>query len=162
MPSFPKTLATIQGCDILLHADGHCTLVADADVDCDGSGGNPEHDPFFQPDTSLHHEGKALNAYEVPWIVLPPVALALVKPMVLGCKAAVLNRETCRMEFGVVGDIGPRAKVGEVSVEMARRLGLKFNPNTGGTSDLRQILYMWWPGLPAEVDGKTYTLQPRR
>lgn len=157
-----RTIATIQGCDIILHNDGRCSMLADADIDCDGSGGNPDNDPYFQPDTSLHHDGKALNAYKVPFMVLPPSALLKVIPIVLGCKCRVHYRETGEIEDGVVGDIGPTFKVGELSVEYAKRIGMPHNPNHGGTSDFRMVLYEWWPGVPAMVDGIQYHLQPYR
>ena len=161
-----KTIATIQGCAIFAHVHKtgniHCSMLADGDIDCDGSGGNPDHDPYFQPDTSLHHDGKPLNAYKVPFIVLPPAALSGVGPQVLGCSCKVYDRETDLWVDGVVGDIGPRFKVGEISVEMARRLGMPNNPNTGGTSDFNRLLYVWYPGVPAVVDGITYKLQNYR
>lgn len=157
-----KVIATIQGCEILLHADGHCSMLADADIDCDGSGGDLDHDRYFKPDTSLHYNGKALNAYTTPFIVLPPVAIHAVGPIVLGCLALVFNRESGIMTYGVVGDVGPRAKVGEVSVNMAMRVELPHNPNTGGTSDFRQMLYLWWPGRAATIDNKTFQLQASR
>lgn len=157
-----RLIVTIQNCHIFEHKSKECSLLADADIDCDGSGGNPDGDPYFQPDTSLHHNGKPLNAYEVPFIVLPPAALTGVGPMVLGCECWVLNRETGLWAVGVVGDIGPRTKVGELSVAMARAIGLPSNPNTGGTSNFEQILYRWKPGVPAVVNGVTYKLQAYR
>lgn len=155
-----KTLATIQGCEALLHGDGHCSMLADADIDCDGSGGNPDNDPYFQPGTTYHYQGKALNAYKVPFIVLPPSLIKGVAPVVLGCKARVLYRETGLIAYGIVGDVGPRTKVGELSVQMARRIGMPSNPNTGGTDDFRLCLYEWWPGQTVSIDGITYPLQP--
>jgi hypothetical protein len=128
-------------------------------IDCDGSGGNPDGDPYFQPDTSLHHNGKALNAYEVPFIVVPPAVINCVGPVVLGCMAAVINLETGDSTPAVVGDVGPGDKIGEASCECADRVGLDGNPNHGGC-DENCIRYMIWPGVPAEVDGVTYALQP--
>ena len=155
-----KLIATIQNCNIWQGTDGRCWMVADADIDCDGSGGNPDHDPYFQPDTSLHdHEGKALNAYTVPFIVLPPAAMLGVTGRVLGCRARVHYLETGKIAEAVVGDQGPRLKVGELSVECARRLGMPSNPNAGGCQDFSLVLYEWWPGFPAVVDGVIYPLQ---
>lgn len=154
-----KVLDVIQGCEILVHDDGHLSYVAKATIDCDGSGGNPDNDPYFQPDTSLHRNGQALNAYRENFIVVPPSIINGVRPIVLGCKAAVLYRETGKMIDAVVGDIGPRRKLGELSVAAARALGMSGNPNTGGEDDFRQVVYLLWPGIAAVVDGVQYNLQ---
>lgn len=158
-----RTLAIIQNRPIYLHiglsGDVHCSLLADADIDCDGSGGNPDQDPYFQPDTAYHHEGKPLNAYEIPYIVLPSVAITGVAEQVLGCRCEIYNRETGLYAVGLVGDIGPRFKVGELSVAMAKAVGLPSNPNTGGTSNFDQILYTWYPGQTVRLGEIKYALQ---
>lgn len=69
-------------------------FVADCDVDADGSGGNPYHDPYFQPDTSYHLNGKALNPHKVPFIVVPSSIIKAVKPVVLGCRAKMTYLKT--------------------------------------------------------------------
>ncbi len=151
-------LDTIQGCEILLTDDGDgevVTFTADADIDCDGSGGNPHHDPFFQPDTRLHNHGKALNAEEERYVVVPPVVLQKTKGIVMGSKALCRNKKNGLTAWGVVGDSGPRKKIGEVSVAMAEALGLDGNPNHGGT-DEHIIEYTVFVGRVAEG----YTLQP--
>ena len=51
--------------------DGSCHMFADYDVDVDGSGSS-HGDPYFQPDTTLHRAGKALNSDLENFIVLPP------------------------------------------------------------------------------------------
>lgn len=155
-----RILDVIQGVEIIQHEDGHVSFLADASVDCDGSGGNPDNDPYFQPDTTLHNEGKALNAYQESFIVVPPVVVRRVVPVVMGCKARVLYRKTGIYQDAVVGDLGPTQKIGEVSVFLARLLGMSGNPNTGGESDMRMVLYEVWPGTPAIVNGVTYQLQP--
>lgn len=156
-----RKIGSIQDCDIFEDEYGKVHFIADADVDCDGSGGNPHNDPFFQDDTTLHQDGVALNAEVVPFIVVPPLIIKGVKGIVMGCQAKVFNGRTKMSTVAVVGDIGPTRKVGEVSCECARRLGLSGNPNTGGTDD-PVILYELWPGQPAVVDGITYTLQPHK
>lgn len=134
-------------------------FTADADVDCDGLGGNPHHDPYFQPDTKLHHNGKALIAEEVPYIVVPPSVIKKTKGIVMGCRAQVTLLDTQQTIMAVVGDEGPTAKVGEMSVAACERLGLNGNPNNGGIS-YYGIHYRIFPGIPATVDGVTYELQP--
>lgn len=154
-----ETIAIIQGCPIVLERmpDGSekVTFTADADIDCDGTGGNPHRDPYFQSDTTLHNHGKALCAEKENYVVVPPVVRQKTKGIVLGCMVGCVNTKNGKTAWGVVGDIGPRTKVGEVSVAMAEALGLSGNPNTGGTSE-HIIQYTIFVGQAAEG----YTLQP--
>ncbi len=161
-----KTIAVIQGCPIYEAADGRCWMTADADIDCDGvdDGGSPNneyHDPYYQPDTSLHNNGQALNALTERYMVLPPAAINGVKGVVLGCQCRVHYLQTGIIKDGVVGDVGPSSKVGELSVAFAQGLGMPHNPNTGGESSFAMVVYEWWPGVPAFVDGVHYHLQPK-
>lgn len=128
-------------------------------IDCDGSGGNPDDDPYYQSDTSLHHNGKALNPYTVPFIVVPPAVRNGVEPVVMGCMAFVANLETGEVTQAVVGDQGPADKIGEASCQCAERVGLDPDPNSGGT-DTRTVRYIIFPGQAAIVDGIHYELQP--
>lgn len=153
------TIDTIQECPIFLQSDDTgaevVVFIADADIDCDGTGGNPHHDPYFQPDTRLHNHGKALCAETERYVVVPPVIIAKTKGIVMGCKAICYNQKTGLKADGVVGDSGPRSKIGEVSVAMAEAIGLSGDPNHGGT-DEHVIQYTLYPGVAA--DG--YSLQP--
>lgn len=150
---------SILAVDVLTEL-GKLFFVADLDVDCDGSGGNPDHDPYFHPDTSYHYQGEALNAYEVPFIVLPKSVINSVLPVVLGCRARITNLKTGQSTECVVGDVGPSKKLGEASPEACRRVGINGNPNTGGVDSYNGVLYEVWPGVPAVIDGITYPLQP--
>lgn len=158
-------IGTIQGCDIVLFVDSVTgqeivTFTADMDVDCDGSGGNPFHDPYFQPDTRLHYKGHALHAEVVPYVVVPPLILAKTKGKVLGsmCYCENINQHGKPSVAAVVGDSGPRNKIGEGSPALCERLGLDPNPNHGGTSD-HIIRYTIMVGVPAAIDGIVYDLQ---
>jgi Fungal chitosanase of glycosyl hydrolase group 75 len=128
-------------------------------IDCDGSGGNPDNDPYFQPETSLKNKGKSLNAYKTAFIVVPPFVIGCVKPIVMGCQAAVINLQNGLVTPAVVGDCGPTKKIGEASCKCAEDIGLDGDPNSGGT-EKKIVRYMIWPGIPALVDGITYKLQP--
>lgn len=128
-------------------------------VDADGDGGNVWNDPDFQADTTLHHDGRPINSNKVPGIVLPPKVILAVPGIVLGCKCRALNTINNKEAFGVVYDVGPHEKIGEASVEMARRLGVPESPVTGG-EERHIIFYEFFPGVPAEVDGITYILHP--
>lgn len=160
-----KVLAIIQGCPIYLHDDGHVSFFADADIDCDGvdANGNPNNiynDPYYQPDTTLKHNGKSLNALTEAYIVVPPAIVRLVGPVVMGCQARVHYRQTSELAYAVVGDIGPSKKVGEISVRCAQKVKMPSNPNSGGEDNMEMVLYELWPGKAAVVDGIQYQLQP--
>jgi hypothetical protein len=137
-------------------------FVADADIDADGSGGNPDHDPYFQPDTTLHGpDGRALNANQVPFAVVPPQVIQKTQGIVLGSECLVTNTITKRQVLCVVGDVGPTSKVGEISVAAARAIGVPPNPVHGGES--RKVIdYEVRVGKPATINGVRYKLQPYR
>ncbi len=130
-------------------------------IDDDGSD-NRWHDPCWAADTSLHlpakpnPDGKPIDAAFVPYVVVPPAIIHGVGPIVLGCQARVTFRDT--VVNAVVADIGPHKKLGEGSVELARRLGIKSSPISGG-DEKHEIFFELWPGTPAIVDGKKYELQ---
>lgn len=160
------TLQVIQGCRIEYARDifGHefVYFTADADIDCDGSGGNPDHDPYFQPDTSLHGpDGHALNAYHVPFVVVPPVVCTRTQGKVLGAECLLTNTVNGRKVLCVVGDIGPTRKIGEISPAAAIAIGLNPNANHGGTS-MHVIDYEIRINKPAVINGVAYHLQPYR
>jgi hypothetical protein len=77
----------------------------------------------------------------------------------MGCDAQVTNTLNGRQTYAVVGDIGPRKKLGEISCACASAIGLNPSPVIGGI-DEHVIVYVIWPGKAAVVDGKTYHLQP--
>ena len=160
-----KILGTLQSCQIVENDDRTVSWTHGANIDNDGiqEPGDPipenvDHDPYHQGDTSLHYQGRPLDPQIVPYIVVPPLVIHGVRGIVMGCHATVTNQTNGKTTQAVVGDIGPRTKIGELSCECARRLGLSGNSNTGGTDD-HIIHYQIWPGVPAIVDGRTYTLQ---
>ncbi|MEI6598301.1 MAG: hypothetical protein WCL22_04590, partial [bacterium] len=110
-----KLLATIknEGFESCIYeeADGRVHFLGDFDVDCDG-GSNPHHDPCWQPDTTLHLNGKPIDAETVPFIVVPPVIVKSVIGIVMGCLAQVTNTRNGKSVLAVVADLGPSKKVG--------------------------------------------------
>jgi hypothetical protein len=151
-------IATIEGEDITVGNDGIIRYRSKAAIDGDGSGSS-HGDPDFQNDTSLHFQGAALNADHVPYIVVPPAIIQGVAQIVLGSKATVSYKgSTCD---AVVGDIGPHAKLGEISIACAAALGIPSSPTEGG-EDRHLVDYAISPGVPAVVNGITYQLQAWR
>lgn len=155
-----RTIAIIEKVLIAERSDGVVHYIANAAIDCDGSD-NRHNDPCWQADTSLHHNGKPIDAESVPYVVVPPAIIAGVKPVVLGSLALVTNTKTGKSTKAVVADVGPRRKIGELSCECARRIGLNGNPNYGGT-DEDIIRYEIHAGTPAVIDGITYQLKPSK
>lgn len=153
-------IATIEGEPITAHDDGRVTWRSCARIDTDGSG--PMHgDPDGQSDTSLHHNGRPLNADVDRYIVVPPQIIKGVKGIVLGCQAKVTNGHTGLSTAAVVGDIGPHSKLGEISVACAKALGINPSPTRGG-EDNHVVQYEIHPGIAANVQGVQYTLKPSR
>jgi hypothetical protein len=100
-----------------------------------------------------------VDAASVPYIVLPSHWRAQATGVVLGCKATVLDTETGKTLNAGVLDFGPRAKLGEASIACAKFFGVPSSPKNGGTDDKR-FVYSFFPGIPAEINGVTYQLQP--
>jgi|SRR5882757_8737299 len=104
---------------------------------------------YKTPGMSKDDPAAYIDSETYPYIVVSPSTRNKAKGIVLGCLCKATNRETGRSSFGGVVDIGPKGRNGEVSIEMARLLGLNPNPRNGGT-DRQIILYEFWPGTPAE------------
>lgn len=151
-------IAIISGIPIWSNSDGSYSYLSAAAVDGDGIG--PSHgDPDYQNATSLRYNGQSLNADLVPWIVVPLGFSKLVLGIVLGCKGIVTNVRNGRSILAVVADEGPSNKLGEFSIYCVNNLGIDPSPTTGGTNDFT-FAVMLYPGIPAEINGIKYDLQP--
>ena len=113
-----------------------------------------EHAGFSRADPARYVDSNA-----VPFIVVPSHWRAEAQGVVLGCRATVQDTRTGQLIEAVVADFGPRAKLGEASIAVARLAGVPSSPKNGGTADLR-FIYQFWPGVAAEVDGVKYRLIP--
>ena len=152
-----RTIGTIDDRDIIERDDLSVLFFGPFAIDCDGSD-NRHHDPCWQAQTSLRHNGRPIDAEAVPYGVAPPMIVRGVRGIVLGCRGLATNLKNGMTAAFVVADVGPRSKMGEGSCELARRLGLDGNPNHGGTGE-RIIRWEFWPGVAAVVDGVAYSLQ---
>ena len=148
-------LATIEGCPITLEsAPEKVSYLAKSAIDGDGAG--PRHgDPCYQPDTALHVNGHPLNADQDRYIVIPPVVRRRTRGIVLGCRATITHTVTGLKTEAVVGDVGPAAKLGEISIAATRAIGLDPSPTHGGIS-AHVIYYEIFPGQAAPG----YQIQP--
>ena len=143
---------------VLINPDGSWELVGPGNVDGDGSGGNAEHDPDFQPDTTYHLNGKPLNARTTAFMVATRDEMDEVPGRNLGAKSRLTNIETGASVDTVVGDEGGPEDDGEMSIYAAGAVGVDANPVTGGES--RPIIhYQVWPGVEAVIviEGETVT-----
>jgi hypothetical protein len=127
---------------------------ADMDIDCDGKPSaacNTSTDPWFQPETAgVDSTGKPLDAAKLPFIVVPGVSSRWsyrAAGIRMGSVGVVIYQG--RMEYGIVGDVGPQAILGEASYAMAERLGINPNPSTGGTAS--GVSYVIFTGSSGEV-----------
>jgi hypothetical protein len=110
---------------------------ADLDVDCDGRAGarcNSRTDPYFTAATAYPgSDGRPLEAERLPYIVVPaPDDRWDHREHGIrgGSVAAVVYRG--RVRYAVVGDVGPRGVIGEGSYALAKSLGIKADPHSGG------------------------------
>ncbi len=92
-----------------------------------------------QPEDSA---ARYVDSNKIPFIVVPNVDKGRV---LLGDMAWVINRANGQASAAIIADIGPKDKLGEGSIELARRLGLNSDPKKGGTSK-NDILYIAFPG----------------
>lgn len=94
-----------------------------------------------------------VDSETVPYIVVPPLIVQQTVGAVRGCRARATYKG--KVVDCVVADLGPRTKVGEVSIALARALGIPSSPRTGG-SNVPDVLYELWPGQAAPG----FVLQP--
>jgi hypothetical protein len=110
---------------------------ADLDVDCDG-GSTPEckADRDYLPDTScVTSEGKPLDASNLPFFVLPTDSNGFkLSDYGIGCGSVGAIIYNGKVEYGILGDRGPRGVIGEASYAIAKRLGINSDPNSGGVA----------------------------
>src|SRR5262249_20650006 len=127
---------------------------ADLDVDCDGKEStacNKTTDPWFLPETAATDStGAPLDAASLPYLVVPGVSARWSfkgAGVALGNVGAVIYDG--KMEFGIVGDIGPTTIIGEASYAMASKLGINPDPKVGGTA--AEVAYVVFTGPSAAV-----------
>jgi hypothetical protein len=128
---------------------------ADLDVDCDGKMSaqcNSSTDPDFQDQTAAtDSHGDPLDAAMLPYVVVPghsgtwDYRESGLKP---GSVFAVIYQD--KVAYGVFGDIGPTAIVGEASYAMAQQLGIDPDPSTGGAET--GVAYIGFSGDAAVAD----------
>lgn len=125
---------------------------ADLDVDCDGGrGAICRADPDYLPDTSaVDSSGNPLDASTLPFIVIPlPSTRFRYADYGIRAGQIALVLYGGRMVFGIFGDAGPSAIIGEASFAMAEALGIPSSPSTGGVDS--GVTYLVFTGATARV-----------
>ena len=125
---------------------------ADLDVDCDGkmtAKCNSQTDPAYQNQTAATDSmGQALDAAALPYVVIPGKSTRFdysAAGLKMGSVFAVIFKDT--VQYGVAGDVGPTAIIGEASYRMAELLGIDPDPSIGGTDE--EVDYIGFTGTDA-------------
>lgn len=128
---------------------------ADLDVDCDGkmtAKCSLATDPDYMNQTAATDSmGDPLDAAALPFVVVPGVSTRWsyrTAGLRMGSVVAVIYGD--HLEYGVLGDVGPVAAIGEASYRMAELLTIDPDPRTGGTA--AEVAYIAFTGIAAEVD----------
>jgi hypothetical protein len=134
---------------------GFVHWTADMDIDCDGKETpecNLDTDPYFMSSTAaVDSNGDPLDSAGLPFVVLPLRSSRFdyrAAGLSMGSVFAVVYGD--RVEYGVAGDLGPSAIIGEASYAMAVSLGIDPDPSTGGTDG--DVIYIGFTGDAAEID----------
>lgn len=111
-------------------------------IDADGAGNAWRSDPWGQPSTSLRwSSGRSLDPTVTPFYVLPNGFAAKHDEVRKGDVAAVFYQG--KVAYAIYGDAGPRDKLGEGSIALARALGIPSSPRGGGTGS--GVIYVVFP-----------------
>lgn len=100
-----------------------------------------------------------VDAETIPYAVVSPLIRNAAIGVVMGCRCRMTNTLTGQSVEGPMADIGPRRKIGELSIAAARAIGIPHSPRTGG-EERRVIRYELWPGTSAKVGDVTFDLIP--
>lgn len=108
-----------------------------------------------------------VDATAVAYIVVNPIVRVGAKGIVIGCKGQITWRGISIP--AVVADVSGRATLGEASMAAVEQLlraskaysetAIKrlISPRTGGLAS--GVLFEFWPGQPARINGEIYELQ---
>ena len=109
---------------------------------------------FYVSTTSLAHKDikdianpkRYIDARTIPYIALPK-DFAERFGIGLGDVAVVINEANGRSAYAVFADVGPRGRIGEGSIALARELGIPAGPRHGQA--FNQITYLIFPASGA-------------
>jgi len=113
----------------------------------------PDGSPFNRKDPMCY-----VDAATVPFLVICPELVSAVGPIVMGCRAVLINSLNNRRIEAVVADGGNSNEMGEISLAALQRLGIAGSAR-GVETTARLLTMEIYPGVAAVVDGITYPLQ---
>jgi hypothetical protein len=121
---------------------------------------------YYVSTTSLQQGGvddprnprKYIDATRIPYIALPPDFTATYD-IHLGDLAVVINNANGRSAYAIFADVGPRGRIGEGSIALAKQLGMPANPRHDSVAD--GVSYLIFPGSAAS-SGSRITAQKIR
>jgi hypothetical protein len=133
---------------------GAVAWTSDLDVDCDGKMSaecNLQTDPAYQDQTAASDShGDPLDAATLPYVVFPGASTRWdYRTAGIGMRTVVAVIYADQVVYGVAGDVGPTAYIGEASYAMADALGIDPDPSTGGTSS--RVTYIAFTGMESRV-----------
>lgn len=111
--------------------------------------GPPDPNPgYYISTTALEDNTKTVtdphryvNSNDIPFIVLPGGHFGGAK---LGDFSVVVNRKNDKMAYAIFADIGPKNKIGEGSIALAKALDINSSPKKGGFKG--EVVYVVFPG----------------
>lgn len=169
-PTAAELLARIAECDVVggpYASDGSGTAdisicgfpgavawTADMDIDCDGkmsTACNLSTDPSYMDQTAAtDSNGDPLDAATLPFVVIPGRGTRFdYIDAGLGMRSVVAVIYDGKVEYGVLGDVGPQAIIGEASYAMAVLLGIDPDPSTGGVES--GVAYIAFTGTESKA-----------
>ncbi len=89
------------------------------------------HDPWYLPKTAMNFEGEPVDADAVPYVVLPPPVYQATGAKKGDLCEVTYNGLQC---YAIYAEVGPKTKIGEGSMYLARQLGINDDPRVGGLS----------------------------
>jgi hypothetical protein len=116
----------------------------------------PSRTAYSLPDDGSPEWERQIDSETVPYIVVQKDIIAGTEGAVMGCKARATYKG--KSVDCIVADVGPRAKIGEGSIALARALGIPHSPRTGGL-ERAEVLYELWPGVHGEIAGRKIPLR---
>jgi Fungal chitosanase of glycosyl hydrolase group 75 len=84
-----------------------------------------------------------VDATKVPYIALPE-DFARTFDIRLGDLALIVNQANGRSAYAVYADVGPKGRIGEGSIALAKALGMPANPRHDGVAG--GVIYLVFPG----------------
>jgi Fungal chitosanase of glycosyl hydrolase group 75 len=99
----------------------------------------------FNPGYTEDSQYRYIDSAAIPFLVLPGNHANGAK---LGDVALVLNTATGDNCYAIYADVGPSAKIGEISMRLATALKIDNNPRKGGTA-AKRIVYLVFIGSVA-------------